>query len=47
MALAELGALSERRVERMVNPSLSSLPAFLAGIPGLESGMMMAQVTAA
>ncbi|MBI2567504.1 MAG: histidine ammonia-lyase, partial [Candidatus Schekmanbacteria bacterium] len=47
IALAELGALSERRVERMVNPSLSSLPAFLAGIPGLESGMMMAQVTAA
>lgn len=48
IALAELGAISERRVERLVNPDYSSLPAFLIrGQEGLCSGMMMAQVTAA
>jgi histidine ammonia-lyase len=47
IALTDLAAISERRIERMVNPDLSGLPAFLADKPGLESGLMMAQVTAA
>lgn len=47
MALAELGSISERRIEQMVNPHLSKRAAFLAANPGLESGYMMAQVTAA
>ncbi|MCG6924489.1 MAG: histidine ammonia-lyase [Acidobacteria bacterium] len=45
---AELGAISERRTERLVNPALSSgLPAFLARDGGLQSGLMMGHVTAA
>jgi histidine ammonia-lyase len=47
IAAAELGAISERRTERLVNPSLSGLPAFLARDGGLHSGLMMAHVTAA
>ncbi|MBI3664924.1 MAG: histidine ammonia-lyase [Acidobacteria bacterium] len=48
MALASLAGISERRVDRLVNPELNEgLPAFLAANPGLESGLMMAQVTAA
>jgi histidine ammonia-lyase len=47
IAVAELGAISERRTERLVNPALSGLPAFLAREGGLHSGLMMAQVTAA
>ena len=48
IALAALAGISERRVDRLVNPALNEhLPAFLAGHAGLESGMMMAQVTAA
>ena len=48
IALATVAGLSERRLERMVNPDLSSgLPAFLARDPGLESGFMTAQITAA
>jgi histidine ammonia-lyase len=48
LALHELGSISERRVEQIVNPALSSgLPAFLALQGGLQSGFMMAQVTAA
>jgi histidine ammonia-lyase len=47
IALAQLGSISERRIDRMVNPLTSDLPPFLASHPGLESGMMMAQVTAA
>ena len=47
IALAQLGNISERRTERLVNPALSELPAFLTRQPGLHSGMMMAQVTAA
>jgi histidine ammonia-lyase len=47
IAAAELGAISERRTERLVNPTLSGLPAFLAREGGLHSGLMMAQVTAA
>jgi histidine ammonia-lyase len=47
IALAQLGNISERRIERLVNPTLSELPAFLTRQAGLHSGMMMAQVTAA
>jgi histidine ammonia-lyase len=47
MAVAELGSVSERRVERMVNPQLSELPAFLVVNEGLNSGFMIAQYTAA
>ncbi|MCS6953902.1 MAG: histidine ammonia-lyase [Bryobacterales bacterium] len=48
MALTALAAISERRVNRLVNPALNEdLPAFLASRPGLESGLMMVQVTAA
>lgn len=46
IAVAALGTISERRVERLVNPALSGLPAFLARDPGINSGMMMAHVTA-
>ncbi len=48
VALAALSAISERRVDRLVNPALNEgLPPFLAGHAGLESGLMLAQVTAA
>jgi histidine ammonia-lyase len=48
IALTTLQALSERRVERLVNPDLSQgLPAFLTADPGLSSGHMMVQITAA
>jgi histidine ammonia-lyase len=48
IAIAELASCSERRIEQLVNPSLSSgLPPFLAPRTGLDSGFMMAQVTAA
>jgi len=47
IAAAELGSISERRTERLVNPALSGLPAFLAREGGLHSGLMMAHVTAA
>jgi histidine ammonia-lyase len=47
IAIADLGTMAERRVERLVNPDLSGLPAFLAMQPGLNSGMMIAQVAAA
>ena len=48
MALAELANISERRVERLVNPALSGgLPAFLTEQGGLHSGFMIAQYTAA
>jgi histidine ammonia-lyase len=48
IALAGLAGISERRIDRLVNPALNEdLPAFLAGHPGLESGFMMVQVTAA
>jgi histidine ammonia-lyase len=47
IALADLAAISERRIERLLNPDLSmGLPAFLTESPGLESGLMIAQVTA-
>ncbi len=47
VALATLGGISERRVEHMTNPHTSLLPAFLTADPGLNSGFMLAQVTAA
>src|SRR3954470_8834870 len=47
IACVQLQTISERRVEQLVNPSLSGLPAFLARNSGLNSGFMIAQVTAA
>jgi histidine ammonia-lyase len=47
IALATLANISERRIEQLVNPDLSHLPAFLTPQPGLNSGMMIAQVAAA
>lgn len=47
IALAELANISERRIERMVNPNLSGLPSFLIEKGGLNSGFMIAQYTAA
>jgi histidine ammonia-lyase len=47
LALAQLATISERRSERLVNPTLSGLPAFLTRDGGLQSGLMIAQVTAA
>ncbi len=47
LGLAQLATISERRSERLVNPALSGLPAFLTRHGGLESGLMLAQVTAA
>jgi histidine ammonia-lyase len=45
IAVADLAAISERRLERLLNPDVSGLPAFLAREPGLQSGFMIAQVT--
>lgn len=47
IAVAELANIAERRIERLVNPRLSGLPAFLAVDSGLHSGYMLAQYTAA
>jgi len=47
MAVAEFANISERRIERLVNPQLSGLPAFLVKGGGLNSGFMIAQYTAA
>jgi histidine ammonia-lyase len=47
LAIAEIGALSERRIALLVDEHLSGLPAFLVEEGGLNSGFMMAQVTAA
>jgi histidine ammonia-lyase len=47
MAVTQLATISERRSERLVNPALSGLPAFLTRHGGLQSGLMLAQVTAA
>jgi len=47
LVLAEIGNLSERRIALLVDPVMSGLPAFLARDPGLNSGLMIAQVTAA
>lgn len=47
IAVHELASVSERRIERLVNPSLSNLPAFLVKEGGLNSGFMIAHCTAA
>ncbi len=47
IALADLAAISERRIERLLNPDLSGHAPFLTREPGIESGFMIAQVTAA
>ena len=47
LGLAQLATISERRSDRLVNPASSGLPAFLTRHGGLQSGLMMAQVTAA
>lgn len=47
LALSEIGALSERRVAFLVDPGMSGLPAFLVREGGINSGFMVAQVTAA
>ena len=47
IAVAEVASLSERRIDRLLDSRLSGLPDALAGRPGLESGYMMAQYTAA
>jgi histidine ammonia-lyase len=47
IALSEVASVCERRIERLVNPQLSGLPAFLTEKEGLDSGFMVAQYTAA
>ncbi|HSI39944.1 MAG TPA: histidine ammonia-lyase [Xanthobacteraceae bacterium] len=47
LALCEIGSLSERRIAMLVDPALSGMPAFLTAKPGLNSGFMIPQVTAA
>ncbi|MGA2794201.1 MAG: histidine ammonia-lyase [Roseiarcus sp.] len=47
LAICEIGSLAERRIAMLVDPALSGLPAFLTPKPGLNSGFMIAQVTAA
>ena len=47
IAICEIGSLSERRTAMLVDPALSGLPAFLTPEPGLNSGFMIPQVTAA
>jgi histidine ammonia-lyase len=47
LALAEIGAIAERRIALLIDPGFSLLPAFLTPAPGLNSGFMIAQVTAA
>ena len=47
VAIAEIGALSERRIALLIDPTLSGLPPFLVEHGGVNSGFMLAQVTAA
>jgi len=47
IVITQLATISERRSERLVNPALSGLPPFLTARGGVESGLMLAQVTAA
>lgn len=47
IAISEIGDLSERRINRLMNPHLSELPPFLAKNPGLNTGFMLAHYTAA
>jgi histidine ammonia-lyase len=46
IACTDLASISQQRIERLLNPDLSELPAFLAADPGVESGFMIAQVAA-
>jgi histidine ammonia-lyase len=47
LAMCSIANIAERRTEQLVNPDLSGMPAFLTSRPGLNSGMMIAQVAAA
>ena len=47
IAIAEIGAMSERRIAVLIDPQFTQLPAFLVENPGMHSGFMLAQVTAA
>jgi histidine ammonia-lyase len=47
IALCEIGGLAERRIAMLVDPAVSGLPAFLTPRPGLNSGFMLPQITAA
>ncbi len=47
LAMTEIGAIAERRIALLTDPTLSNLPPFLTPRPGLNSGLMIAQVTAA
>ena len=47
LAICEIGSIAERRIAMLTDPALSGLPAFLTPQPGLNSGFMIAQVTAA
>ena len=47
LALAEVGSISERRISRMLDNHLSELPPFLTAYPGIDSGLMITQYTAA
>jgi histidine ammonia-lyase len=47
LAVCEIGSIAERRIAMLVDPVLSGVPAFLTPRPGLNSGFMIAQVTAA
>jgi len=47
LAIAEIGDISERRINRLVDPHLSDLPPFLTAYPGIDSGFMIAQFVAA
>jgi histidine ammonia-lyase len=47
LAICEVGSIAERRIAMLIDPALSGLPAFLTPKPGLNSGFMIPQVTAA
>ena len=47
IAMAEIGSIAERRLDRLINPHVSGLPAFLVANPGVNSGMMIVQYVAA
>ena len=47
IAMAEIGSVAERRLDRLINPHVSGLPAFLVSNPGVNSGMMIVQYVAA
>ncbi|SEN35189.1 histidine ammonia-lyase [Pseudomonas sp. ok272] len=47
IAMAEIGSIAERRLDRLINPHVSGLPAFLVANPGVNSGLMIVQYVAA